>query len=201
MERHLRRLAFAGTLGCAAVLGLPLRPALSQTLTYVFGISSSWGARSLVVCDRSELPRCTAGQIGSGGSFLAPTVGVALAPAPVGPWRVETGAVLAPKGWSVSEPTSHVVYVEIPWLASLGTWSGAFGVGLTGGIAVDVDVIHPRRPDLLWIAGGQWEVASRTGARFSFVLRYAKGQRVIEGFQNHTVSLLIGYTPAGRAVR
>lgn len=189
-----------GLLALAAPTSLPLRAARAQAVRYQVGVSSSWGEKSAIICLESLPPRCGKGSISSRANRVSWGGGVAVVWPFTGPLRLETGALLANKGWEVTQPNGHALYVEFPVLARLGAWPGRripLGAAAVLGVAPALDVFHPWRVDLGLITGAELN-ARIGGALWSVAGRYTRGVNTNVFLQNRSLTVLIGYTPPYR---
>lgn len=164
----------------------------AQEPAFFAGVSTSWGQKAALICTLT----CSKGSISSAKNRTAFTAGVTVTPWTFGPLAVETGVFYAPKGWSVTMPSLKADYIEISLLAHLGVWPNGpgVGVGVTGGVAADVDPGAFEHNDVAMIMGLRLSAAG-SGPRFFLDLRYAKGFKTIYSLQNHVVTFLFGISP------
>ena len=193
------RTVVGGLFALSLLLSLGSEAAVGQALVYEVGISSSWGESRGMLC---EIDRCYEATFHSHANRHALGAGVLIVFKVAGPLRIESGVVIANKGWEVTQPKEHHAYLEFPLLARLGVGPGArtpVGGAILFGVAPALG-IPTLSPTDFGLVGGVELDARIGGAQWSVTYRFARGTKVLRPslLQNRSGTLLLGYSRSYR---
>jgi hypothetical protein len=193
VHRHSPPVALAVSLG----ITLMSPSVTAQAISFQAGISSSWGESSGTICTLT----CGPGRSVTHEELAAPMGGATLTFRASGALRLETGLLLARKGWSVTTPTLQSTYLELPALVHVGYWprTPGFGFSVGGGGAFDLGLRGGADSQVATLFDASIYATADGRSQWSLSIRMASGLNTIHTFHVHTVALLLGFSPAGAA--